>query len=511
VVVRSLSSSYYFFHEKRFAERDGMSNTDTDVVSQDHVLQKQSSLRAGRLGFFDVLAQSVGLLALEMGVALSISFVAASAGAAAPLAYAIAGLGSLCLAYVFNRFAQKIAHAGSLYAYISEGLGSGTGFLGGWMYGGAFAVGVSFTLAITSLFLANVFEHTFGFRLHWFLLFVILLIALGACAFFGVRLSTRIELVLSAIGAACVLLIAVLILARGGANGLSLTPFIPTAVSGGPSVLLFAAIFGFTSFIGFESATVLGEETHHARRVIPSAVFLALLIGLFFYVFLSYSLVMGYGGAHVNQLAQDQAPLDTMATHYGSPLLASIVDLVVAISAFTASLAGLNLASRMLFAMGRDQSLPTIFSRTHPRYKTPSIAIGAVLLITLLLGATLGLMMGPFLFYGFLATTASLLILVAYILVALSWGVIRFRGRRLEIEHHNFGLMLADVLCPLVAIIICAATIYSSILPVPPPPLTYAPYIAGIWLLLGGGFLAVHWWQDPERVRRFGKATHLDE
>ena len=480
----------------------------TDEVPQNQAPQQKqvSSLRAERLGLFDVLAQSLGLLALEMGVALSVSFVAGAAGIATPFAYLVAGLASLCLAYVFLRFSRRIAHAGSLYAFISEGLGARAGFLGGWLYGGAFAVGVSFTLAISSLFLSNLLEHTLGLTLHWFLLFLLLLIALGACAFFGVRLSTRIEFILSVAGALSVLLIAVLILTHGGAQGLSVAPFSPTSVAGSFSSLLFAAIFGFTSFIGFESATVLGEETSQARRVIPYAVIIAVLIGLFFYVFVSYSLVTGYGIDHISQLAQEQAPLDTMANRYAGPFLASLIDLIVAISAFTASLAGVNLASRMLFAMGRDQSLPGILSLTHTHYKTPHIAIGTILFLTLLLGATLGLIMGPFLFYGFLATTASLLILAAYILVALSWGVVRFRSPRHFATRHNLGLVIADVFCPLVAIIICAATIYSSVIPVPSPPLMYAPYSAGAWLLLGGGLLVILWRRDSARVHRFGKS-----
>src|SRR5436305_420174 len=57
-------------------------------------------LRHGILGVADALAQSVALLSLALGVAFASSAAAGEAGIAAPFAYLIAGVGSLCLAVV---------------------------------------------------------------------------------------------------------------------------------------------------------------------------------------------------------------------------------------------------------------------------------------------------------------------------------------------------------------------------------------------------------------------------
>ena len=94
-------------------------------------------LRKDVLGTYDAVAQSVALLALVLSVATSTSLVASSAGAAAPLAFMLAGLGCLCLAYVFIRFARFLPSAGGIYLYIVHGLGPVAGFLGGWLYTGA--------------------------------------------------------------------------------------------------------------------------------------------------------------------------------------------------------------------------------------------------------------------------------------------------------------------------------------------------------------------------------------
>src|SRR5437868_8971237 len=90
-------------------------------------------LRHGILSVVDALAQSVALLSLALGVAFASSAAAGEVGIAAPFAYLIAGVGSLCLAAVIIRFTRRMASAGGLYTYISRGLNPSAGFLGGWL------------------------------------------------------------------------------------------------------------------------------------------------------------------------------------------------------------------------------------------------------------------------------------------------------------------------------------------------------------------------------------------
>ncbi len=465
-------------------------------------LRNDNTLRKGSLRISDAIAQSVALLALVMGVALSTSFAAGSAGAAAPLAYVVAGLGSLCLAYIIIRFTRKIASAGGLYTYISQGLGPMVGFIGGWMYAGAFAIGISFTLAIASTFLSTLFGNI-HVTIDWFVIFCVLLVVLFLFAFFDIRLSTRTQLALAALGVLAILILCIIILAQGGASGVSLIPFSPAALPGGISGLFFAAIFSFTSFIGFEAAAVLGEETTNPRYAIPRAILTAVIVGAIFYIFVTYTMSIGYGVAHADKWAGDQAPLDTLANRYAGPVLATIIDFMVAAGAFIASLAGLNLTSRMLYAMGGDGGIPVVFARTHPRFKTPWVGIVAALILTFILGLTVGRSLGAFGFFGFMATTASLGILLAYILVAIS-GIVFFRRAR-PLGERGGAVAVFDILLPIIAILLCGATIYSSIIPVPPAPLNLAPYIALAWLILGIIVLAVLVSTRRERVRQFGK------
>lgn len=461
-------------------------------------------LRPGSLRTLDALFHSIALLALVMGTALSTSFAASSAGAATPLAFFLTGLACLCLGYVVIQFTRQRASAGSVYIYITQGLGPHAGFIGGWMYAGAFACGTAFVLAIASHFL-SVFLATVHLSLDWLLLYNVLLGLLFCCAFFGVRLATRIQLVLAAAGILSVVILAVRILVKGGAAGFSLTPFSPAALPQGLSSLLSATLFSFTSFIGFEAAAVLGEETINPRVSIPRAILSAVIAAVLYYVLVTFAMSLGYGVTHAPVWAQDAAPLDTLARRYTTAGFATWLDLMVALDAFVAALAGLQLTARVLYRIGRDGGLPAVFARTHPRFHTPWGGLVGVVMLTLCLGITLGRSMGVFTFFGFLATVGSLGVLLAYLLVALS-GMVFFgvRGMRTP-QERSWRRRACDVLLPLLAIVVCGATISGSVIPVPAPPLQYAPSVAGAWLLCGLGLMLWLWWRRPASVAQLGQ------
>lgn len=458
-------------------------------------------LQRGVLGLPDALAQSVALLSLAIGVAFAASGTAGDAGAAAPLTYLVAAVGTLCLASVIIRFSRRFATVGGVYTYIARGLGPDLGFIGGWIYGAGFAVGISFVLAISSTFLSTVFKAHTSLKIGWFPFFCILLVAMVVLSLLAIQISTRIQLALAAIGILAILVLSAIILAKGGHDGVSLQPFNPSRVPSSSGFFL-GMVLAFTGFIGFEASAVLGEETAKPRQAIPTAILGAVLFAAVFYVFVTWTMSLGYGINNSAQWAGDPAALDTLSTRYAGTGLSIIIDLCVAASGFVAALGGVHLTSRTLLAMGRDGGLPRLFAWTHPRWRSPWTGVIVSGVITIALGAWLGNHYGPFTFFAFLATTASLGILLVYILVAAGGAVLFWRERGQGVAYN----IVLDVLLPAVAIVICGYTIYKSIEPVPPHPIDEAPYIAGAWVLLGIIVLAWLRFRSPEKVSRFGAA-----
>ena len=97
------------------------------------------------------------------------------------------------------------------------------------------------------------------------------------------------------------LVLSLTILVKGGATGLSATPF--SWPSGHSSDVLLAFSLAVLAFGGFEAAAPLAEETRDPRRNVPIAVIGAVLVSGVIYVVGSYALVTAFGVGHAGALA----------------------------------------------------------------------------------------------------------------------------------------------------------------------------------------------------------------
>jgi amino acid transporter len=342
----------------------------------------------------------------------------------------------------------------------------------------------------------------------WFWWFLILMAALTGIALLDVRISTRTQLVIGVGSVLAIVLLLIIVLAKGGDDGVTFKPFDPNQIPSSHALFL-GVVLAFTGYIGFEAAASLGEEAADPLHVIPRAIVMAIGVGVVYYVFLSWVMAVGFGVAHIDKWATDPAALDTLAGRYAGTWLAVIVDLAVSVGAFVAALAGVNLTARTVFAMAREGGMPRRFAWTHPRFGTPWAAIGASLALTLALVVVLARIVwnDPFKYFGFMATTATFPILGAYILIAAAGLLYFWRSRTEDTAFH----IVFDGLLPLGAIAICGYTIYESFKSPGPPPNTASPWIALAWL--GVGLLVLAWLMTthPDRVRRFGSILGASE
>ena len=92
--------------------------------------------------------------------------------------------------------------------------------------------------------------------------------------YFGVRLAIRAMLTFAAVSFVPMLILAVVIIAKGGENGNTLTMFNPGetslfGITGGG--VLGGILLGILLFVGFEAAASIGEESEDPHRSIPRA------------------------------------------------------------------------------------------------------------------------------------------------------------------------------------------------------------------------------------------------
>ena len=185
-----------------------------------------------------------------------------------------------------------------------------------------------------------------------------------AVVFVGIKESRGLSNVMVIIKLAVIFL--VIVLGAYYVNPENWKPFTPNGIGGilkGVSAVFFA-------YIGFDAISTTAEECKDPQRDLPRAMIYALIICTVLYILLALVLT---GMVNYTQLNVGD-PLAKVFEEVGMPWIAGIV----AVSAIIAT-AGVLLIfqmgqPRIWMSMSRDGLLPKIFSRIHPKYKTPSFS-----------------------------------------------------------------------------------------------------------------------------------------
>src|SRR6266567_5235206 len=93
---------------------------------------QNQQLKANCLSFTELLSQGVALISPTMTAALIIPVMYSNTSDWSWLSYALGTVMLLFVAFNLNQFAKRSTGSGSMYAYISRGLGLTAGAVGGW-------------------------------------------------------------------------------------------------------------------------------------------------------------------------------------------------------------------------------------------------------------------------------------------------------------------------------------------------------------------------------------------
>src|SRR5574341_1179420 len=165
----------------------------------------------------------------------------------------------------------------------------------------------------------------------------------------------------------------------------------------GFSYIVIQACIAILILVGFESVTSMGEEAKNAKRDIPRAVLLSLVIqGAFCYAIEyfagNYFLNAGYTMADAGASG---APVGDMMVLAGTWLFGSVKAgrafmLVQALTVFLAligtTLSCLSTGARVTYAMGKDDEVPSHFGLLHGKRLTPHRAIWTLAVISAAIG-----------------------------------------------------------------------------------------------------------------------------
>jgi amino acid transporter len=454
-----------------------------------------------RLSLVDVVAQSVGFMgpvfssAFIIPLIIGVNAASRGAGTSAALAVVIAAIGVYALGWIVAQYAKRIHAAGSLYDYVSNGLGSTIGAAAGWLYYGGTIILTTGLGVLIGGYVHDILLPAFsvGGLLPIWLWDVIAALLLFAVLYFGVQISTRVQLTLALVSVAVVLVYFVSVIAKlGGDNDLG-KAFSPTP-SEGFSGILFGVLYGVLIFVGFETAANLAEETADPKRSIPRAVLGAVVLVSIFYVIAAYTEVAGFGFNMkvITSPAVSGAPLFALGApggRFGSNLIEKLLVVVVLLDILAVYVGASVASTRGTFAMARDRRLPAPLAAVAERFGTPVGAIVTLLVVQglLILAAeandtVLSLLGLPHYFSIFIwcATFGGFALLVVYLLMAV--GALRGLA-----DLPNKGALWVSAL---LGIAITGGGIFGSFYKVTSPTLL-APWSAVIWGAIGLAYMAV--------------------
>jgi basic amino acid/polyamine antiporter, APA family len=148
--------------------------------------------------------------------------------------------------------------------------------------------------------------------------------------------------------------------------------------------------------VGFESVTAFGGEAKNAKRDVPKAVIISLLVqGAFCYLIeyfaANYFLSTGYP---MGSASTSSAPIGDMMVIIGNAAFGQgggrIFMLVEAFTVFLAiiatTLSCMNTGARVTYAMGKDEEVPEHFGMLHSENLTPHRAIWFLAIISAVVG-----------------------------------------------------------------------------------------------------------------------------
>ena len=410
------------------------------------------------LGVWDLIILGVGAI-IGSGIFAIVGIAAAGspdgtspgAGPALAISMVIAAIACVFSALCYCEFATMIPVAGGAYTYTFATLGEFAAWIVGWILMLEYAIGfIAVACAWTNHFLQ--FIKGFSSILPaWFVNPPVWLVndcrsAVHYCNMNGLDAQTAIPHILGipvCLNLPAIIMIALItaILVKGTKDSAKMagimvavklgvialfvlaglfyikpanwTPFAPNGFEG----IFMGAFIIFFAYIGFDALATAAEECKNPQKDLPIGILGSLVVTTVVYVMVALVLTgmqPTSGGIIPDGLLK--APMAYAMTVVHQNWIAGLIS-VGSLAGLTSVLLVMHMAAtRVLFAMSRDNFLPHIFLKIHPKFNTPhvlTITVGVVgILGTLLLDLNVAASLCNFgTFTSFIIVCVAILIL----------------------------------------------------------------------------------------------------
>ncbi|SHF35859.1 amino acid/polyamine/organocation transporter, APC superfamily [Thermoanaerobacter uzonensis DSM 18761] len=372
---------------------------------------------------------AIDLIALGLGAIIGtgifvITGVAAAekAGPAIVLSFIIAGLACAFAAISYAELASIFPIAGSTYNYTYIAMGEFIAWIIGWdlileyvFALPAISLGWSgyFTNLLASVginipaWAANSAWQAAGGLVNLPAMGILLVIAI--LNYIGVRETATVNNIGVAFKVFVVLFF--IFVAAWHIKPVNWHPFMPYGWQG----IFHGAAIIFFAYIGFDAVSTAAEETKNPAKDMPIGILGSLGISTLLYIAVSAILTGVVSYTELN----DPAPVAKALNLIGLNWARGLVSLGAIVGITTVLLVMFYGSTRIIFAMSRDGLLPPVFSKVHPRFRTPSLAIYLIGIVTMLVAG--------FLPINIIAELVNIGTMLAFILTSIGVIVLRYK------------------------------------------------------------------------------------
>ncbi len=351
---------------------------------------------------FASFAIGFAFISITTGIFTTYGFVIGTAGPLGIWTWPIVIVGQTFVSLCFAALASRMPLAGYSYQWMSRLANPSIGWGIGWLAFTFLAVDVvAVDYALASTVLPSLFGYAGGEYANWFATGIVIALQ-GVLIALSTVWATRVNNI--GVGTEV-----------GGIVGLIVLLLIVSAITGdqdwgnlfqkvavergtdyfgfgsathvGPWILAF--LLGSFTIVGFEAAANLAEETDQPERVVPfamwSAVVLSGVVGFGFLIAITVA------AGNFGELAQSATPVADVITDILGTVVGKIFLVIVMISIFVCGLVIYITAARVTWAMSRDERFPgwQLWRRSSARFRTP-------LLATLLCGVVIEVVLAAF-------------------------------------------------------------------------------------------------------------------
>lgn len=292
-----------------------------------------------------------------------------------------------CIVLVYAHLSARMPVTGYAYQWSSRLVNKGYGWFTGWIAMISFIAGTAGTAAaIGSVFAPEIWADPTQGQIQ--ALSIAATVVVCALNIFGIKIATRmndlgatIELIGTVV--LIVVLVAGLLFFFGQTQGINLLVD-TTPASGTPitfSTIALATLLPVNVLLGWEGAADLAEETLDPRRAAAQAMIRAVAVSAIFGLGLFALLALAIPGPIADFLKQAENPVILVVRQRFGNLAAGLMLFVTFASIFSCLIANMAVATRMSFALSRDNMLPgsSLMAKVSDRTGTP---VGSILFIT---------------------------------------------------------------------------------------------------------------------------------